>query len=110
MWATLSRRRISACCASMACERASSAGMRGSFLPMTKRMGTSSSCSTWVREGREANTNFDYSVPLATTVLLGNVAARAGKKKLLWDGTRVTNDEAANAFLSTTYRDGWSLN
>ena len=42
-------------------------------------------------------------------MLLGNVAARAGKKKLLWDGTRITNDEAANAYLKTTYRPGWSL-
>ena len=62
-----------------------------------------------VREGREANTNFDYSVPLATTVLLGNVAARAGKKKLIWDGTRITNDTAANDYRKTTYRDGWTL-
>ena len=35
-----------------------------------------------VRENREANTGFDYSIPLAQTVLLGNVAARAGKKGL----------------------------
>jgi hypothetical protein len=62
-----------------------------------------------VREGREANTNFDYSVPLATAVLLGNVAARVGRKKLQWGGTRITNDEAANAYLRTTYRKGWEL-
>ncbi len=62
-----------------------------------------------VREAREANTGFDYSIPLAQTVLLGNVAARAGKKKLLWDGTRITNDESANAYLKTTYRPGWEL-
>jgi hypothetical protein len=37
------------------------------------------------------------------------VAARAGKKKLQWDGTRITNDAAANAFLSTSYRSGWEL-
>ena len=62
-----------------------------------------------IREGREANTGFGYSVPLAETLLLGNVAARAGKKKLLWDGKRITNDEAANAFLKTSYRLGWEL-
>ena len=62
-----------------------------------------------IREGREANTNFDYSEPLAETLLLGNVAARAGKKKLLWDGARITNDDAANAFLKTDYRPGWEV-
>ena len=48
-------------------------------------------------------------MPLAETLLLGNVAARAGKKKLLWDGKKITNDAAANAFLATTYRSGWEL-
>jgi hypothetical protein len=42
-------------------------------------------------------------------VLLGNVAARAGLKKLEWNGTKVTNDESANAFLKTTYRKGWEI-
>jgi len=60
-----------------------------------------------IREGRQANTGFGYSVPLAESLLLANVAARAGKKKLLWDGTRIVNDAAANAFLRTTYRPGW---
>ena len=60
-------------------------------------------------ERREANTNFGFSVPLAETLLLGNVAARAGKGKLLWDGTRITNNPAANAFLSAPVRSGWSL-
>ena len=62
-----------------------------------------------IRQNRPANTNFDYSVPLAESLLLANVAARAGTKKLLWDGTRITNDAAANAFLKTTYRSGWDL-
>ena len=67
----------------------------------------------WIRAirnpDRPAGCCFDYSAPLAETVLLGNVAPRAGKKKLLWDGQRITNDEAANAFLKTTYRKGWEL-
>ncbi len=63
-----------------------------------------------IREGREANAGFTFSVPLAETVLLGNVAGRAGAgKRLLWNGRKVTNDDAANKFLSTTYRDGWNV-
>ena len=62
-----------------------------------------------IREGREANTGFGYSVPLAETLLLGNVAARAGRKRLEWDGRRIVNDEAANAYLATAYRPGWEL-
>ncbi|MGN0876898.1 MAG: hypothetical protein ACI4TC_06485, partial [Kiritimatiellia bacterium] len=61
-----------------------------------------------VREGRRANDAFDYNVPLAKTVMLGNVAARAGKGTLLWDGRRVTNNEKANEFLDKPYREGWS--
>ena len=50
-----------------------------------------------------------HCAPLATSVLLGNVAARAGKKKLLRNGKCITNDDAANAYLRTTYRKGWEL-
>ena len=42
-------------------------------------------------------------------MLLGNVAARAGLKKLEWDGKRITNDAAANAYLQTSYRKGWEI-
>lgn len=62
-----------------------------------------------IRERREANTGFGYSVPLAETLLLGNVAARAGKKKLLWDGKKITNDSSANAYVSASYRKGWEI-
>jgi hypothetical protein len=51
-------------------------------------------------------------VPLVKTVLLGNVvalAARDGKPRIEWDGTRVTNNEAANAYCKTTYRKGWEI-
>lgn len=59
---------------------------------------------------RPAGCDFDYSAPLAETVLLGNVIARAGKgKELRWDGRRILNDEAANDYLKTTYRTGWCM-
>ena len=54
--------------------------------------------------------DFDYGGTLMEQMLLGLAAYRAGKK-LEYDGTtgRVTNDEAANAFLRRTYREGWEL-
>ena len=62
-----------------------------------------------IREGRRANADFRFGVPLVKTVLLGNVLAQTGLGKLEWNGTRVTNNEAANAFVKTTYRPGWEL-
>ena len=62
-----------------------------------------------IREGRRANADFRFGVPLVKTVLLGNVLAQTGKCKLEWDGHRATNNEAANAFTRTTYRPGWEL-
>jgi predicted dehydrogenase len=57
-----------------------------------------------------ARSNFDYAGVLTETVLLGNVAIRAGKR-LEWDGEafKVTNDRAANELLHTKYRAGWKL-
>ncbi len=58
--------------------------------------------------GPKTWSNFDYAAPVTETVLLGNVALRAGEK-IEWDGEKVTNIESANEFLHREYRDGWSL-
>lgn len=57
-----------------------------------------------------AMSNFDYAGRLTETVLLGNVALRAGKK-IEWDGksAQVTNDSAANQYITREYRAGWGL-
>lgn len=54
--------------------------------------------------------NFDYSGALTETVLLGNVAYRAGKK-LEWDAEKlvVTNAPEAQRFIDPPYRSGWTL-
>lgn len=79
-------------------------------LPRTKGL---DHVGDWLRAVRDPfsppSCDLDYSAPLATTVLLGNVAARAGKRKLEWDGTQVVNHPDANAYLKTTYRKGWEL-
>jgi predicted dehydrogenase len=67
----------------------------------------------WIKackEGTLPSTNFDYSGPLTETVLLGNVAAKAGKR-ILWDSNNlnITNMPEANKYLKREYREGWSL-
>ena len=66
-----------------------------------------------------AMSNFDYAAMLTETILLGNVAMRAGKdhqidkhrhgRKLEWDGEnmKVTNAPEAMAFIKPEYRKGW---
>jgi len=65
----------------------------------------------WVdacRGGPAATCAFDYSGPLAETVLLGNLAYRLGKE-LAWDAesVRATNCPEAEPLWRPTYREGW---
>jgi predicted dehydrogenase len=67
----------------------------------------------WIRAckgGPKPLSNFDYAGPLAESILLGNIAARA-KQKIEWDGPgmKVTNIPEANKFLRREYRKGWTL-
>lgn len=65
-----------------------------------------------IKEGKPelAMSNFEYAARLSETVLLGNVALRAGKK-IEWDSAKlqVTNDSAANQHVTRDYRKGWEL-
>ena len=66
----------------------------------------------WVdacRGGPAATCHFDYSGPLSETVLLGNVAYRAGGFE--WDAAalRAKGNTAAQALVSPAYREGWEL-
>lgn len=65
---------------------------------------------TACKTGGPTTCNFDYSGALAETVLLGNVAFRAGKK-LEWDPAklRAGNCPAADQFIQHQYRQGWIL-
>jgi len=58
-----------------------------------------------------AYSNFDYAGLLTETILLGNVAMRAGKKKLEWDGEHLkfTNSPETDKLLHFEYREGWTL-
>jgi len=55
--------------------------------------------------------DFDYASQMIEQMLLGLVAYRAGER-IEYDAAagRVTNIPTANAFLSRSYREGWTLN
>jgi predicted dehydrogenase len=59
---------------------------------------------------RNPNTNasIEIGAHIAKFSALGNIAYRSGKK-LIWDGVKFTNDEAANSYLIPTYREPWTL-
>jgi len=59
---------------------------------------------------RNPNTNVtvDIAGHIAKFSALGNIAYRTGNK-LVWDGTKFTNNEEANKYLIPTYRDPWKL-
>jgi len=55
--------------------------------------------------------DFDYAGRMIETLMLGLAAHQAGKE-LQYDPVKgvVTNDSAANAYLTKEYRKGWVLN
>lgn len=59
---------------------------------------------------RDPKTNADIEIGahIAKFSALGNIAYRTGKK-LVWDGTRFTNDTEANSYLVPDYRAPWKL-
>jgi len=70
--------------------------------------------SEWIRAcrgGKPAGANFGFASVVTKSLLLGNVALRAGNKKLYWDGPnlKVTNVPEANQYLRREYRKGWEL-
>ncbi|WP_153555401.1 Gfo/Idh/MocA family protein [Roseimaritima sediminicola] len=67
----------------------------------------------WIKackEGTPTTCNFDYSGALTETVLLGNVAFRAGKQ-LDWDAKNLTatNAPEAQQYVGKDYRQGWEV-
>ena len=62
------------------------------------------------KRGGPTTCNFDYSGALTETVLLGNVAHRAGAK-LEWDSAalRAPNCPGAGEFVQHRYRTGWRI-
>jgi predicted dehydrogenase len=67
----------------------------------------------WIKAmqgGPAPYSSFDFAAMLTETILLGNIAIKAGKR-LEWDGPglKFTNDSSANQHLHYEYRKGWTL-
>ncbi|MBS0207357.1 MAG: Gfo/Idh/MocA family oxidoreductase [Planctomycetes bacterium] len=63
-----------------------------------------------IKGGPAPMSNFQYASTLTESILLGNVAIKAGRK-VEYDGAtgKVTNDPSLNALLTKEYRSGWTL-
>jgi len=61
-----------------------------------------------VSRNPNTNVNTETGAHIAKFSALGNIAYRTGKK-LVWDGTRFTNDSDANRYLVPDYRSPWKL-
>jgi len=61
-------------------------------------------------KSRNQNTNASVEIGayIAKFSSLGNIAYRTGKK-LIWNGTKFTNDAEANNYLIPQYREPWKL-
>ncbi len=77
---------------------------------LQRRSGTWGEWMEAVQGGEPAGCNFDWAGPLTEFVLLGNLAIRTGKP-LVYDAQKVqiTNNAAANALISESYHNGWTL-
>jgi hypothetical protein len=60
--------------------------------------------------GTRTTAGFDYSGPLAETVLLGTVALRFPKTTLKWNAAALNFSESeANQYIRRQYRTGWAV-
>lgn len=61
-----------------------------------------------IRAGKQPSASFDYAAPYTETVLLGNVAIRAGRR-IEWDAAnlKIPNLPSAEKFLTKSYRPGF---
>jgi hypothetical protein len=77
---------------------------------LPRREGTWKEWFAACQGGEQAGCNFTWAEPLTETVLLGNVAIRAGKR-LEWHAQRMqfSNGEDANRWLGEPYQNGWTL-
>ncbi len=79
-------------------------------LPDRERERRSNTWAEAIKEDKESPGSFKYAGTVTEAINLAAVALRA-KKKVEYDSKnmKITNDEAANKFLTRDYRKGWEL-
>jgi len=77
---------------------------------LQRRSGTWGEWVEAIRGSEPASCNFDWASIITESVLLGNIAIRAGKK-LNWDAEsmKFTNNSEADKYIKEPYRSGWSF-
>ncbi len=83
------------------------------FVPPSKEPEGPSGNDVWIdafKNNKQSPGSFLYCGPVTETILLGAVALRA-RKKVEYNSElmKITNDEAANKFLTREYRKGWEM-
>jgi predicted dehydrogenase len=61
--------------------------------------------------GKQPSDDFQYGARLTESILLGGIAIRYPKTKLLWDAEKMqfSNNDDANQHVTREYREGWDL-
>ncbi len=79
-------------------------------LPERERGPRSNTWAAAIKEDKESPGSFTYAGVVTEAINLAAVALRAGKK-VEYDSAsmKITNDEAANKYLTREYRKGWEL-
>jgi len=79
-------------------------------LPERERGRRTDSWVASIKNGKESPGSFIHAGPVTETINLAAVALRA-RKKIEYDSMnmKITNDEAANKYLTREYRKGWEL-
>jgi len=79
-------------------------------LPERERERRSNTWAAAIKEDKESPGSFKYASTVTEAINLAAVALRAGNR-IEYDSVnmKITNDEAANAFLTREYRKGWEL-
>jgi hypothetical protein len=85
------------------------AGFKGPATTLTPSPGFYQEWLDACRGGTPATCNFDYSGPMAESVLLANVAYRV-QGEFAWDAAKLTSGRAdVDALLRRAYRKGWEV-